>query len=68
MVDIPDPIYRRLKAEAAIKGGSVKDLVLSGVIAKRDCAKPGATPRNPHLLALNPSLDTTPERPTQVFV
>lgn len=32
-VDIPDPIYRRLKAEAALEGRSAKDLLLSGVIA-----------------------------------
>lgn len=30
-VDIPDPVYRRLKAEAAMQGCSVKELVLRGV-------------------------------------
>jgi hypothetical protein len=30
-VDIPDPIYRKLKARAAIEGSSVKHLVLQGV-------------------------------------
>jgi len=30
-VDIPDPLYRRLKAEAAGRGCSVKELVLRGV-------------------------------------
>ena len=30
-VDIPDPIYRRLKSAAALRGCSVKDLVLRGV-------------------------------------
>jgi hypothetical protein len=30
-VDIPDPIYRRLKARAAQQGRSVKELVLHGV-------------------------------------
>jgi len=33
-VDIPDPIYRRLKAEAAMQGCSVKELVLRGVKAE----------------------------------
>ena len=30
-VDIPDPLYRRLKIEAAQRGCSVKELVLRGV-------------------------------------
>ncbi|MGH9434507.1 MAG: hypothetical protein ACRD06_00750 [Terriglobia bacterium] len=33
-VDIPDPVYRRLKAEAALQGCSVKALVLRGVKAE----------------------------------
>lgn len=33
-VDIPDPVYRRLKAEAAMQGCSVKELVLRGVKAE----------------------------------
>ena len=30
-VDIPDPTYRQLKAKAALRGCSVKDLILRGV-------------------------------------
>ena len=30
-VDIPDPIYRKLKAKAASEGRTVKELVLRGV-------------------------------------
>ena len=30
-VDIPDPVYRRLKTRAAREGSSVKELVLRGV-------------------------------------
>jgi hypothetical protein len=30
-VDIPDPVYRRLKSRAASAGSSVKELILSGV-------------------------------------
>ena len=30
-VDIPDPVYRRLKARAAREGRSAKDLILRGV-------------------------------------
>lgn len=33
-VDIPDPLYRRLKAAAALQGCSVKDLLLRGVKAE----------------------------------
>jgi len=33
-VDIPDPMYRRLKSAAALHGCSVKDLVLRGVRAE----------------------------------
>lgn len=33
-VDIPDPIYRRLKSVAALRGCSVKELVLQGVHAE----------------------------------
>ena len=33
-VDIPDSMYRRLKSEAALRGCSVKDLVLRGVRAE----------------------------------
>ena len=30
-MDIPDPTYRQLKARAALRGCSVKDLILRGV-------------------------------------
>jgi len=30
-VDIPDPIYRRLKTRAASEGSSAKELILRGV-------------------------------------
>lgn len=30
-VDIPDPVYRRLKSRAAREGSSVKELILRGV-------------------------------------
>jgi len=32
-VDIPAPLYRKLKAQAAAKGSSVRELVLAGVQA-----------------------------------
>jgi hypothetical protein len=41
-VDIPDPLYRQLKARAALRGCSVKELILHGVNAelKRNRSKP----------------------------
>jgi hypothetical protein len=33
-VDIPDPTYRKLKAKAALRGCSVKELILHGVEAE----------------------------------
>ena len=30
-VDIPDPVYRRLKSRAASEGSTTKDLILRGV-------------------------------------
>lgn len=30
-VDIPDPVYRRLKAKAALEGGTVKQIILTAV-------------------------------------
>jgi hypothetical protein len=33
-VDIPDPTYRQLKATAALRGCSVKELILRGVEAE----------------------------------
>jgi len=38
-VDIPDPIYRHLKSAAALRGCSVKDLVLHGVKAELEGTK-----------------------------
>jgi hypothetical protein len=28
-IDIPDPVYRQLKAAAALRGSSVKDIIVS---------------------------------------
>jgi hypothetical protein len=42
-VDIPDPLYRRLKSVAALRGCSVKELVLRGV--KTELEGAGEKPR-----------------------
>lgn len=41
-VDIPDPVYRQLKSKAALRGCSVKQLILHGVEAELagDICKP----------------------------
>jgi len=41
-VDIPDPVYRRLKSRAAQEGSSAKELILRGVeqVLKRGPRKP----------------------------
>jgi len=40
-VDIPDPVYRRLKSRAASEGSSAKELILRGVqeVLKREPRK-----------------------------
>jgi hypothetical protein len=40
-VDIPDPTYRQLKAKAALRGCSVKELILQGVEAELTGGKRG---------------------------
>jgi hypothetical protein len=45
-VDIPDPLYRRLKSAAALRGCSVKDLVLRGVSLELEASK-GSRKRKP---------------------
>lgn len=40
-VDIPDPTYRQLKAKAALRGCSVKALILHGVEAELKGEKRG---------------------------
>jgi hypothetical protein len=42
-VDIPDPIYRQLKAKAAVRGCSVKELILRGVEAELNGKTRGET-------------------------
>jgi hypothetical protein len=39
-VDIPDPTYRQLKARAALRGCSVKELILRGVETELNGEKP----------------------------
>ena len=38
-IDIPDPMYRQLKSRAALRGCSVKELILRGVEAELNGAE-----------------------------
>ena len=42
-VDIPDPTYRQLKAKAAVRGCSVKEMILRGVEAELNGKTRGET-------------------------
>ncbi len=48
-VDIPDPVYRRLKARAAREGRSAKELILRGVeqVLKAEPRSPGRSIKHP---------------------
>lgn len=51
-IDLPDPLYRELKARAALEGRSVKDL-MHGLL-RRALAEPAATPLVPAVRSLPP--------------
>ncbi|SNT30411.1 hypothetical protein SAMN05421770_10764 [Granulicella rosea] len=53
-VDIPDPIYRELKSEAALEGRSVKDLILRRVTQQAAGEKPSEKIKFPAIKAKNP--------------
>jgi len=62
-LDIPDPIYRELKSQAALEGRSVKELVLSRVTrSPEEHAGSGGKIRFPAIKAKRPaSLKLGPE-------
>jgi hypothetical protein len=39
-VDIPDPVYRKLKAKAALEGSTVKDTILQAVSRELNGSQP----------------------------
>ncbi len=62
-VDIPDAIYRRLKATAAEQGCTVKELVLRGVENQLKAQKPHRPVRLPIVRSKQPgSLELTNEQ------
>jgi hypothetical protein len=52
-VDIPAPLYRKLKAQAAAKGSSVRELVLTGI--KIVLLKSQRAPAKPLVLPIIPA-------------
>lgn len=46
-LDIPDPLYRRLKATAALRGSTVKEIVLK--LIEREIASPSSRKRRVRL-------------------
>ncbi len=63
-VDIPEPLYRRLKEQAAARGESVRELVLAGV---RSVLVHGPRPRPSHvqfplIVSEGPKVDVTNEQ------
>jgi hypothetical protein len=62
-VDIPDAVYRRLKASAAEQGCSVKELILRGVENQLENRKRSKRIRLPIVHSKQPgTLDLTNER------
>jgi hypothetical protein len=63
-VDIPEPLYRKLKEQAAARGGSIRDLVLAGV---KSVLLQGQRPRSkrvkfPLIVSKGPKVDLTNEQ------
>jgi plasmid stability protein len=63
-VDIPEPLYRKLKEQAAARGRSVRELVLAGV---RSVLLDGQRPRPkpvqfPLIVSEGPKVDLTNEQ------
>ena len=63
-VDIPAPLYRKLKQQAAARGNSVRELVLAGV---RSVLLQGQRPRPkrvrfPLIVSKGPKVDVTNEQ------
>ncbi len=55
-MDIPDPVYRRLKTRAAREGSSAKELILRGVehVLKDNRRKPGRRVKLPIVRSRRP--------------
>jgi hypothetical protein len=63
-VDIPGPLYRKVKQQAAAKGCSVRELVLSGVktVLLQGQRLPPNRVRFPFIVSEGPKVNVTNER------
>jgi hypothetical protein len=62
-VDIPEPLYRKLKEQAAAQGNSVRELVLAGirtVLIRTQRPRPKRV-RFPLIISKGPKVDVTNE-------
>jgi len=67
-VDIPDALYRRLKASAAEQGCSVKELILRGVESQLETRNRGKRIRLPIVRSKRPgTLHLTNERVYEII-
>ncbi|HKV05567.1 MAG TPA: hypothetical protein VJO53_10730 [Candidatus Acidoferrales bacterium] len=63
-VDIPEPLYRKLKDQAAARGQSIRELVLAGVrsVLLRSHRPRPKRVRFPLIVSKGPKVDLTSER------
>ena len=63
-VDIPAPLYRRLKEQAAIRGESIRELVLAGVqsVLLQPQRPPAKKVKFPLIVAPGPKINLTNEQ------
>ena len=63
-VDIPAPLYRKLKERAAARGHSVRELILAGVktVLVEGQRPPSHKVRFPLIVSKGPKVDVTNER------
>lgn len=63
-IDIPAPLYRKLKEQAALRGKSIRELVLAGVKSVLLQARPARSRRVrfPLIVSGGPKVDLTNEQ------
>jgi len=71
-IDIPDPLFRELKAKAALRGETLKECVLRAVRAELrsgEASADGPTRRIelPLVRSREPSYDLTPDRMAEIL-
>ena len=54
-LDLPDPLFRHLKARAALEGRTLRDLVVS-LVERGLAAPPLASPQGPDVSSVPPSV------------